>query len=115
MNIRKNLEREELARPLRLEFEGTFYHVTARGNERKNVYFGQADYLKFLEYLREAKKKYGIFIHGYMLKGELSPAWIVNCPMSRADALAFCVWPLSVFFNGDSIVRHTTPQLLHRL
>lgn len=41
--------------------------MTARGNERKNIYSGQTDYVKFLEYLRETKKKYGIFIHGYVL------------------------------------------------
>ena len=56
-----------MARPLRLELEGAFYHITARGNERKNIYTGQADYLKFLEYLRETKKKFGILIHGYVL------------------------------------------------
>ncbi len=56
-----------MARPLRLEFEGAFYHVTARGNERKNIYSAQRDYQKFLEYLREAEKKYGIVVHGYVL------------------------------------------------
>jgi putative transposase len=33
-----------MARPLRIEYEGAFYHVTARGNERKRVFFGKADY-----------------------------------------------------------------------
>ena len=28
-----------MARPLRIEYEGAFYHVTARGNERKRIYF----------------------------------------------------------------------------
>jgi putative transposase len=27
-----------MARPLRLEFAGALYHVTARGNERKPIY-----------------------------------------------------------------------------
>jgi len=57
----------EMARPLRLEFEGAFYHVTARGNGRKNIYSGQRDYQKFLEYLRETEKKYGIAVHCYVL------------------------------------------------
>jgi putative transposase len=30
-----------MARPLRIEYEGAFYHVTARGNERKRVFFGK--------------------------------------------------------------------------
>ena len=27
-----------MARPLRIEYPGAFYHVTSRGNERKPVY-----------------------------------------------------------------------------
>ncbi len=45
-----------MARPLRIEFEGAVYHVTARGNERKQIFFSKTDYKKFLEYLAEAKK-----------------------------------------------------------
>ena len=29
---------ERMARPIRVEFEGAVYHVTARGNERKRIY-----------------------------------------------------------------------------
>jgi len=48
-----------MARPLRIEYEGALYHVTARGNERKNIFFSETDYEKFLHYVAEAKKKYG--------------------------------------------------------
>jgi len=30
-----------MARPLRIEFPGAFYHVTARGNEQKEVFKSQ--------------------------------------------------------------------------
>ena len=56
-----------MARPLRVEYEGAFYHVTARGNERKNIYSEETEYQRFLDYLREGKKKYGIVLHGYVL------------------------------------------------
>jgi putative transposase len=56
-----------MARPLRIEYEGAFYHVTARGNERKRVFFAKADYGAFKGYLREAKEKYGIRLHCYVL------------------------------------------------
>jgi hypothetical protein len=32
---------------LRIEYEGAFYHVTARGNERKRIFFGKGDYDEF--------------------------------------------------------------------
>ena len=56
-----------MARPLRIEYEGAFYHVTARGNERKKIYHSKSDYEKFKEYLREAKEKYGYRLHCYVL------------------------------------------------
>jgi putative transposase len=58
-----------MARPLRLEYKGAFYHVTSRGNERRKIYYSETDYRKFEEYLREAKKKYGFLLHGYVLMG----------------------------------------------
>lgn len=56
-----------MARPVRIEYEGAFYHVTARGNERGKVFFTKTDYRKFKEYLREGQTKYGFILHGYVL------------------------------------------------
>ena len=56
-----------MARSLRIEFEGALYHVTARGNERKKIFFSKTDYDKFLYYVEEARKKYKIHIHCYVL------------------------------------------------
>lgn len=41
--------------------------MTARGNERKKIFFTKHEYEKFLEYVKEAKKKYGILVHAYVL------------------------------------------------
>jgi hypothetical protein len=30
-----------MARPLRLEFAGALYHVTSRGDKRKDIYFDE--------------------------------------------------------------------------
>jgi len=56
-----------MARPLRIEYEGAFYHVTARGNERGQIYWNDRDYEKFKEYLKEAQAKYGYRLHCYVL------------------------------------------------
>jgi REP element-mobilizing transposase RayT len=56
-----------MARPLRIEYEGALYHITARGNERKKIFFSETDHEKFLHYVAEAKKKYGIKLHCYVL------------------------------------------------
>lgn len=56
-----------MARPLRIEYEGAFYHTTARGNERKRIFFAKSDYEAFIGYLKEAKEKYGARLHCYVL------------------------------------------------
>ena len=55
-----------MARPLRIEYAGALYHVTARGNERKRIYFSKTDYGKFREYIEGAKGKYGCLLHVYV-------------------------------------------------
>ncbi len=56
-----------MTRPLRIEFPGAFYHVTSRGNERKDIFKSLQDREKFLFYLESATKRYGAAIHVYCL------------------------------------------------
>jgi REP element-mobilizing transposase RayT len=58
-----------MARPLRIEYAGAVYHITARGNERKKIYLSKCDYEKFIQNLADAKKKYNIVLHCYVLMG----------------------------------------------
>jgi REP-associated tyrosine transposase len=56
-----------MARPLRIEYPGAYYHVTSRGNEQKDVFKSQKDREKFLSYLESATHRYGAAIHAYCL------------------------------------------------
>ena len=56
-----------MARPLRINFSGAFYHVTSRGNERKNVFKSKRDREKFFEYLESATQRYDAVIHAFCL------------------------------------------------
>jgi REP element-mobilizing transposase RayT len=56
-----------MARPIRVEFDGAVYHVTARGNERKRIYRDEADRRSFLGTLEEAVKMHGLRLHAYCL------------------------------------------------
>ncbi len=38
-----------MACPLRINYSGAFYHVTSRGNERKNLFKSKRDREKFIE------------------------------------------------------------------
>ncbi len=56
-----------MARPLRIQYSGAFYHVTSRGNERKDIFRSERDREKFLSYLRSAHERYGAMFHVYCL------------------------------------------------
>jgi len=56
-----------MARPLRIVYEGAFYHITARGNERKNIFRSRKDYEKFLSYLTDSVHKFGMVLHAFVL------------------------------------------------
>jgi len=56
-----------MARPLRVEYPGAFYHVINRGNAGDAVFKNIRDREKFLEYLGKAVKRFSIRIHTYCL------------------------------------------------
>jgi REP element-mobilizing transposase RayT len=47
-----------MARKPRIEFEGAFYHVIVRGNQRQKIFKASNDYLKYLYTLSDYKKRY---------------------------------------------------------
>ncbi len=56
-----------MARPLRIEFPGALYHVTARGNERAAIFFTDRDRLDFLGTLGDVVEHYGWLCYAYCL------------------------------------------------
>ena len=56
-----------MARPLRIQYSGAVYHVTCRGNERKEIFKDDRDRKRFLEILAYSSKIYNIKIFSYML------------------------------------------------
>ena len=56
-----------MPRPIRVEFAGAVYHVTARGNERREIFRDEKDRRRFLETLGEAAQQLGMVIHVYCL------------------------------------------------
>ena len=56
-----------MARPLRIERAGAWYHLTARGNERQAIFRAPRDYQHFCELLAEAVERFGWRLHAYVL------------------------------------------------
>ncbi len=56
-----------MARPLRIEYPGAFYHITSRGNEQQDIFKSDSDRTRFLSYLESATERYKAAIHVYCL------------------------------------------------
>ncbi len=42
-------------------------HVVQRGNDRQPVFFAEADYIAYLEWLRDGAEQHGCAVHSYVL------------------------------------------------
>ena len=58
-----------MARPIRIEFPGAVYHVTARGAGRGMIFRDDADRAKFLEILERTVSLRRWIVHAYCLMG----------------------------------------------
>ena len=56
-----------MARPLRIEFPGAVYHLTARDNERRPISRTDSDRRHFLAVLADVAEQYRLLVHAYVL------------------------------------------------
>ncbi len=56
-----------MARQLRIEYPGAFYHVTSRGNRKEPIFLTDHDREALLEYFKDANKKFDAIVHAYCL------------------------------------------------
>jgi len=58
-----------MSRPLRIQFEGAWYHVMNRGAGRRRVFHDDDSRLAFLNLLDEIYRRYRVEVHAYCLMG----------------------------------------------
>lgn len=56
-----------MARALRIQYPGAYYHVTCRGNERREIYKDEEDRKVFKEKLKQSLSVYGVELPGYVM------------------------------------------------
>jgi len=59
-----------MARQLRIEYEGTFCHVTSRGNQRTKVFWDDKGREEFKRILERTKERYSYALHAYVVDKE---------------------------------------------
>ena len=56
-----------MARPWRIEYEGAFYHLLSRGNEKRDIFIDDDDRCMFLNTLGEMAERFAVDIFAYVL------------------------------------------------
>jgi putative transposase len=56
-----------MARQIRIEFAGAYYHVMSRGNNGDKIFFGEVGHESFLKVLNETCQRTGWIVHAYVL------------------------------------------------
>lgn len=56
-----------MSRPLRIQFPGALYHITARGNAKQNIFLNKDDFSDFLTIICKVTKRYHLLLHCYCL------------------------------------------------
>ncbi len=58
-----------MARPLRIQYPDAVYHITCRGNDRKETFQDDEDRTAFLRILARSQNIYSVKLHAYVLMG----------------------------------------------
>ena len=58
-----------MARPLRIEYRGAYYHVMNRGLAHTNIFLNVKDRERFLELIGETCQLWGLEVYAYCLMG----------------------------------------------
>jgi REP element-mobilizing transposase RayT len=56
-----------MARAVRIQRSGAWYHITSRGNERRPIYRDEVDRRHFCQLLAGAVERYRLLLHAYVL------------------------------------------------
>ena len=88
-----------MARPLRVDVEGGWYHITSRGIERRTIFEDARDHGHFLDLLEEMSDRYGVEIHAYVMLGNHYHL-LIRAPQANASkAIQWLNVSYSVWFN----------------
>src|SRR5574341_514711 len=79
-----------MARPLRMHYEGTLYHVTCRDNKRKEIFKDNQDRRVFLVLLNKGSKTYHVILYCYVLMANHFHL-LLETPLGNLSELMRCV------------------------
>jgi hypothetical protein len=97
-----------MSRPLRIEFSGALYHVTARGNRRESIFLDDGDRARFLDVLGEVETRdeaHKAFDRALVRFESKYPGAMERLRKDREELLAFYDFPAEHWVH----IRTTNP------
>jgi len=91
-----------MGRSWRIEFEGALYHIMARGNEGKDIFYNDADRFLFLKTLGDTVDRFEVDVFAYVLMGN---HYHILMRTNRAN-LSKCMHWLGVTYTRRFNLRH---------
>jgi putative transposase len=91
-----------MTRPLRIEYEDAFYHVLARGNERKEIFRDDKDRILLQEILGKMSARFSVDIFAYVL---MSNHYHLLLRTNRLN-ISKCIQWLGVTYTRRFNIRH---------
>jgi len=92
-----------MARQLRYDYKGGWYHVTSRGFQRQPIFRDDEEHRYFLELLADMVGRYGVILHAYVLMTNHYHLLIETPNANASRALQWLNVSYGVWFNR----RHT--------
>jgi len=90
-----------VARPWRYEIAGGRYHLTARGNERKPLFYEDVGRFRLLELLAELTERFSARVHAYVLMDNHCHLLVETPEPSLSRVMQWLSVSYSVHTGGD--------------
>ncbi len=88
-----------MARSLRIEYFGAYYHVINRGNGGERIFTSKRDHEKFLECLAVLHERFGVNIHSYCLMSNHYHLLIETPQANLSAAIQWLNVSYAIWFN----------------
>ncbi len=88
-----------MARPIRIEIPGGWYHVMARGNERRAIFRDDHDRQRFVELLAEWVERFGLRLHAWVLMDNHYHLLVETPEANLSRAMQWLAVSYTVWFN----------------
>jgi REP element-mobilizing transposase RayT len=92
-----------MARPLRINIAGGWYHITSRGQRRQPIFHDDKDRAEFLYRLEEATKRYGVQVHAYVLMSNHYHLLIRTPKANTSEAMQWWKNGYGMWWNRSTI------------